>query len=69
MKKKKQKGSSKSGIITVYLPVELIEKVKNIVYWTPGLTIASFAEKAISGTINGLEKDSGEPFPSRSAKV
>ncbi len=41
------KKKVKKGIITVYIPVGLIEKLKNTVYWTPGLTIASFAEEAI----------------------
>ena len=32
--------------LTVHLPVDLIEGVKNAVYWTPGLTLARLAEDA-----------------------
>ena len=30
--------------LTVHLPVELIDGVKNAVYWTPGLTLARLAD-------------------------
>ncbi len=51
--------------LTVHLPVELIERVKNTVYWTPGLTLAGFAEEAFAQTVEALEKQRGEPYPPR----
>ena len=62
---RKAKKKKKSGIITVYVPVKLIDKVKNVVYWTPGLTIASFAERAIADGVCSMEKERGEAFPKR----
>jgi len=46
--KSRKKKRFEKGLITVYLPVSLIDQVKNVVYWALGLTIASFAEKTIS---------------------
>ena len=62
--KSKNKKAEK-GLITVYLPNRLIEQVKNVVYWTPGLTIASFAEKAIKKAVDVMEEERGEDFPKR----
>ena len=54
-----------SSIITVYIPLKLINKVKNIVYWTPGLTIAGFAEKAINDAVYEMEQERGKAFKKR----
>ena len=51
--------------LTVHLPVALIERVKNAVYWTPGLTLAGLAERALLAAIETLEADNGAPFPQR----
>jgi hypothetical protein len=51
--------------LTVHLPVPLIDRVKNAVYWTPGLTLASLAEKSLESTVDAIEKKNGEPFPQR----
>lgn len=51
--------------LTVHLSVTLIDRVKNTVYWTPGLTLASLAETALQQLVDQLEKQRGEPFPPR----
>ena len=51
--------------LTVHLPVHLIERVKNVVYWTPGLTLAGLAEEAFAETVAAMEKKRGEPYPPR----
>jgi len=51
--------------LTVHLSVALIDRVKNTVYWTPGLTLASLAETALQQLVEQLEKQRGEPFPPR----
>jgi len=51
--------------LTVHLSVALIDKVKNTVYWTPGLTLASLAETAFQQLVDQLEQQRGEPFPPR----
>ena len=58
------KKKVKKGIITVYIPANLIDKVKNTVYWTPGLTIASFAEKAIADAVMRWKGNVGMLFRS-----
>lgn len=51
--------------LTVHLPIDLIERVKNVVYWTPGLTLAGLAEEAFAEAVATMEKKRGEPYPPR----
>jgi hypothetical protein len=51
--------------LTIHLPVPLIERVKNAVYWTPGLTLAGLAEQALARLIDELEAENGAPFKTR----
>jgi hypothetical protein len=51
--------------VTFQLPVDLIEKARDAVYWTPGLTMASLMEKALVAQLERAEKKHGKPFPSR----
>jgi hypothetical protein len=51
--------------LTVHLSVDLIDRVKNAVYWTPGLTLAGLAEDALREAVDKLEHARGEPFPPR----
>jgi hypothetical protein len=55
--------------MTFHLPVEVMERAKNAVYWTPGLTLADLAAKALTGAVDRLEKRKGEPFPPRKANL
>ena len=55
--------------LTVHLPVDLIERVKNAVYWTPGLTLARLAEEALTAAVERLERERGEPFPPRRSEL
>jgi hypothetical protein len=55
--------------LTVHVPVELIDRVKNIVYWTPGLTLARLAEEALTKEVKKREKERGEPFPHRTEEL
>ena len=51
--------------LTVHVSVDLIDRVKNCVYWTPGLTLAGMAEKALADAVAKMEKKAGKPFPKR----
>jgi hypothetical protein len=51
--------------LTVHLSVEVIERAKNAVFWTPGLTLARMAEDALLKALEGLEKAQGGPFRHR----
>jgi hypothetical protein len=55
--------------LTVHVPVELIDRVKNIVYWTPGLTLARLAEEALTKEVEEREKERGERFPHRAEEL
>lgn len=58
-------AATKKERITLHLSSDLLERIKNAVYWTPGLTIAGLAEEALAYAINKIERNNGEEFPSR----
>ena len=51
--------------LTVHLPVDLMDGVKNAVYWTPGLTLARLAEDALRQALAAMEAARGAPYPPR----
>ena len=51
--------------VTFQLPVSLIEKARDVVFFSPGLTMASFIEEALVAQLKRAEKKHGKPFPSR----
>jgi hypothetical protein len=55
--------------LTVHLPLDLIDRVKNAVYWTPGLTLAGLAEEAFAKAVDRLERERKEAFPPRRAEL
>lgn len=65
---KKKKVSQKQRI-TVQISFDVIERVKNAVYWTPGLTLASLAEKALSNAVDQLEKEKKSKFSKRKEEL
>jgi hypothetical protein len=74
-KDKSESGSSGSqekvikDRMTFHLPVRVIDRAKNAVYWTPGLTLADLAAEAIDTAVDKLEKKRGEPFQQRKADL
>lgn len=54
--------------ITVQISEEVIDRVKNAVYWTPGLTLAALAEDALVKTVDKLERGR-DPFPQRKEEL
>jgi len=55
--------------LTVHVPIELIDRVKNIVYWTPGLTLARLAEEALTKEVEKREQEQGGAFPHRAEEL
>lgn len=55
--------------LTVHLPVDVIDRAKNAVFWTPGLTLAGLAETAFLKALERLEKENGGPFAPRKAEL
>ena len=55
--------------LTIHLPLGLIERLKNAVYWTPGLTLADLGETALGQWIDEIETQRGAPFEPRAAQL
>jgi hypothetical protein len=55
--------------LTVHVGVDVIDRAKNAVYWTPGLTLAGLAEDSLVKSLDKLEKDHGGPFPPRKSEL
>jgi hypothetical protein len=51
--------------LTIHVPVKLIDRIKNAVYYTPGLTMSDFADTAFEKAISLLEERNGGPFQQR----
>ena len=51
--------------LTIHVPVPLIERVKNAVFWTPGLTLADLGARALEEYVTQLETENGGPFEQR----
>lgn len=60
-----QNLNTKKQRITIHVSSEIIERVKNAVFWEPGLTLAGFAEYALEKAITEFETERGTPFPQR----
>jgi len=48
---------------TTYLPVELLERMRRIAYFEPGMTIAKLCELSLEATASDFEKRAGGPYP------
>jgi len=55
--------------ITIHLPLELIDRVKNVVYWEPGITLTGFAEYAFETALQEQVEKRGEPYPERKERT
>lgn len=51
--------------LTVYLPVALLDRLRDAVYWTQDLTLAGLIEKAVAETLDSMERQRGMPFSRR----
>ena len=55
--------------ITIPLPFELQERVRNAVYWMPGLTLRELAHRAFIHVLEEVEEANGGPFPPRRGEL
>ena len=56
--------------VSVGLQPQLLERARNAVYWTPGLTLAGVANLGLSLALEQLERaNHGKPFPPRVGPV
>jgi hypothetical protein len=55
--------------ITLTMDSALVERLKNTVYWSPGLSLCSLLEEGAEIMVNQLEKENGKPFPERNGEL
>lgn len=55
--------------MTVNLPVEVLDRLRNAAYWSSDHTLASLIETAITALLDRLEHEHGSPFPQRLGKL
>ncbi len=55
--------------VSLRLPAELIERARDTVYWTPGLTLNRLAEIAFLNTLDCMEALRGGAFPPRAGQL
>ena len=51
--------------VTVNLPADLVDRLRDAVYWSPGLTLAWFMAQAVRSSLAELEATHQGPFPKR----
>lgn len=54
---------------TLRISRDLLDKLRDAVYWTPGLTLGALAEEALRTCIHDIEQSRGEPFPPRAGNL
>lgn len=55
--------------LTVNLPADIADRMRDAVYWTPGLTLAWFVASAIRMSLAELETINRAPFPKRARQL
>jgi hypothetical protein len=55
--------------MTIQISKDTIERVKDAVYWTPGLTVAQLTEEALEHALDRLEKKNGKTFEKRKSQL
>jgi hypothetical protein len=63
-----QKESRKQRV-TITLPVELLERLRNAVYWTGHGPLARLIVDALDDAVSSMEQSNGQPFPQRLAPL
>jgi hypothetical protein len=62
--------ASRSRVVTVGVSLDhgVLERARNAVYWTPGLTLTDLATQALAAAVDDLEDQRGRAFPARAGK-
>ncbi len=51
--------------LTITLPQDLLDRMRNAVYWTPCLTVAKLVEDAVAAKLVEMEHANGRAYPKR----
>lgn len=62
---KNKETPTRTQRVTIHVDVDLINAVKDAVYWEPGLTLTAFAHDAFSKALEKMEKKRGKKYPKR----
>ncbi len=57
--------SQKRQRMTVSLPTDLLERIRDAAYWTSGTTMAGLISSALEDLLHNLEAQNGRPFSPR----
>jgi hypothetical protein len=55
--------------VTITMPIEILERLRGAVYWTPGMTIAALVSIALTKQLDDMESENASPFPKRAGKL
>ena len=55
--------------VTITLPVALLERLRNAVYWTGHGPLARLIVDALDDAVTSMEQSNGQPFPQRLAPL
>src|SRR6187200_1697077 len=55
--------------VTITLPLTLLERLRNAVYWTGHGPLACLISDALDNAVTQMEKDNGQAFPPRLAPL
>ena len=65
LKEKEKQNNIVKCTFTVYISKDVVEKIRDAIYWTPGMTISKFGEEALISALNRLEEIRGVPTEER----
>jgi hypothetical protein len=60
---------SRKQRVTITLPVALLERLRNAVYWTGHGTLARLITEALEQAVTNMEQSNGQAFPQRLAPL
>jgi len=62
-------GRRRKQRVTITLPVDLLERLRNAVYWTGHGTLARLIAEALDDSVSQIEQSNGGAFPQRLAPL
>lgn len=66
---RKERTTKQRSNLSANVDAEIMQRVRNVVFYTPGATVTSFVEQALLHEVERLEKERGEAFPQATGKV
>lgn len=51
--------------LCVRISEHVINKMRDVVYWTPGMTMSDFVEESVQSQVGQYERERGSAFPDR----